>query len=110
MYPPALVDELRVIVPVNSPSALIEPDPLNVVPPAPVVGAVPFWGLKRILQSSQVLANPPPVTAISAPRIPPVVGVNLTNDVKSVMDEAVTAVVSVDDFTVNVPVPLVIED
>jgi hypothetical protein len=109
MYPPALVDELRSTVPVNSPSALIEPDPLNVVPPAPVVGAVPFWGLKRILQSSQVLANPPPVTAISAARIPDD-GVNLTNDVKSVMDAAVTAVVSVDVFTVNVPVPLVIED
>jgi hypothetical protein len=104
-----LVDELRSIVPVKTPSASIEPDPLKAVPPAPVVGSTAFWGFNRILQSSHVLANPPPVTVIVAPRTPDD-GVNLVNDVKSVIDEAVTAVVSVEVFTVNVPVPLVILD
>ena len=105
-YPPALVPELKVIVPAKTPLASIVPDPLYATPPAPVVGATAFWGFKRILQSSQLAVNPPPVTVISAPRTPPVDGENLVNDVISVLMVAVAAVVSVEVFTVNVPVPL----
>ena len=103
-YPPALVPALTRIVPAKTPSASIVPDPLYATPPAPVVGAVPACGLKRILQSSQLAVNPPPVISITAPRTPPVVGANLVNDVIAVWVFAATAVVSSEDFTVNVPV------
>ena len=103
-YPPALVPEDKVIVPAKTPLASIVPDPLYATPPAPVVGTTAFCGFKRILQSSQLAVNPPPVIVISAPRIPPVVGENLVNDVISVVMVAVAAVVSVEVFTVSVPV------
>ena len=66
--PPAEVLESRVIVPENTPLASTEPDPLKSVPPAPVVGAVTFWGFSLILQSVQLAVNPPPVTVTVAPR------------------------------------------
>jgi hypothetical protein len=103
-YPPALVPELRRIVPAKTPSASIVPEPLNATPPAPVVGAVPACWLRRILQSPQVALKPPPVTVSVAPRAA-VVGVNFENAVIAVNVE-VMAVVSVEDFTVNVPVVL----
>ena len=58
--------------------------------------------MRRILQSAQVALKPPPVTVTVAP-LAAVVGVNFVNAVISVNDE-VMAVVSVEDFTVNVPV------
>ena len=112
-YPPALVPEDKVIVPAKTPLASIVPVPLYATPPAPVVGAVTavlFCGFKRILQSSQLAVNPPPVTAISAPRTPPVVGENLVNDVIAVWVAAATAVASLVVFTVTVPVPVASAD
>lgn len=100
-YPPALVPEPRVIEPAKTPVESIVPDPLNATPPAPVVGATAFCGFNRILQSSQVAANPPPVTVNVAPRAA-VEGVNFVNAVIAVIVEAVTAVVSAEVFTVNV--------
>jgi hypothetical protein len=106
-YPPALVPELRRIVPEKTPVESMVPDPLNATPPAPVVGAVvaevvSFCGFNRILQSSQLVLNPPPVTVTVAPRAA-VVGVNLVNDVIALNVEVI-AVVSTEDLTVNVPV------
>ncbi len=103
-YPPALVPELRMIVPAKTPSESIVPEPLNATPPAPVVGAVPACGLRRTLQSAQVALKPPPVTVNVAPRAA-VVGVNFENAVIAVNDD-VMAVGSSEDFTVNVPVVL----
>jgi hypothetical protein len=103
-YPPALVPEPRVIVPEKTPVESIVPDPLNATPPAPVVGGVVACGFNRILQSSQLVLNPPPVTVNVAPRAA-VVGLNFVNAVIADNVEVI-AVVSVDDFTVNVPVVL----
>jgi len=103
-YPPALVEELKRIVPAKTPDESIVPDPLNATPPAPVVGAVPFCGLNRILQSSQLVLNPMPVTVTVAPRAA-VVGVNFEFFEIAVNDDVI-AVVSAEDFTVNVPVVL----
>jgi hypothetical protein len=77
------------------------PEPLKATPPAPVVGAAEFCGFKRILQSAQVAANPPPVTVNVAPRAA-VEGENFVNAVIAVIVEAVIAVVSAEDFTVSV--------
>ena len=77
------------------------PEPLLATPPAPVVGAGAFCGFKRILQSAQVAAYPPPVTVTVAPRAA-VDGVNFVNAVIAVCVEAVTAVVSAEVLTVRV--------
>jgi hypothetical protein len=103
-YPPALVPEPRVIVPAKTPVESIVPDPLNATPPAPVVGATAACGFNRILQSSQLVLNPPPVTVNVAPRAA-VVGVNLVN-FEIAVNADVIAVVSTEDLTVNVPVVL----
>jgi hypothetical protein len=100
-YPPALVEELKRIVPAKTPDESIVPDPLNATPPAPVVGAVPFCGLNRILQSSQLVLNPVPVTVTVAPRAA-VVGVNFEFFEIAVNDDVI-AVVSAEGFTLNVP-------
>lgn len=107
-YPPALVPAPKRIEPVKTPSASIVPEPLSATPPAPVVGATEFCGLRRILQSAQVALKPPPVTVTVAPRAA-VVGVNFVNRVISVIDDsiAVAAVRSVEEWTFNVPVPVV---
>jgi hypothetical protein len=91
------------MVPSKTPVESMEPEPLKATPPAPVVGAAEFCGFKRILQSAQVAANPPPVTVNVAPRAA-VVGENFENAVIAVIVEAVTAVVSpeAEVFTVSV--------
>jgi hypothetical protein len=103
-YPPALVPEPKTTVPAKTPVESMVPDPLNATPPAPVVGATAACGFNRILQSSQLVLNPPPVTVNVAPRAA-VDGVNLLNDVIALNDDVI-AVVSTEDFTVNVPVVL----
>ena len=107
-YPPALVPAPKRIEPAKTPSASIVPEPLNATPPAPVVGVAEFCGLRRILQSAQVALKPPPVTVTVAPRAA-VVGVNFVNRVISVIVDsiAVAAVRSVEEWTFNVPVPVV---
>jgi len=103
--PPSLVVELKRTVPEKAPVESIEPDPLNATPPVPVVGAVPLdCGLNRILQSVQLVLNPTPVTVTVAPRAA-VEGLNFEVFVIAFNDD-VMAMVSSEDFTVNVPVVL----
>jgi hypothetical protein len=80
MYQAALlVLEEVTIVPVKTPFASIEPEPLLLV-----VGTTALCGFIRILQSAQLAVNPLPVTVIVAPRAA-VEGVNVTDLVTAVI-------------------------